>query len=264
MRNPRVFWGTAVLLLGVLLLLQNMGVIQINVWNLLWPLLIIFLGIQLLFSVWQRSPGGEQQHLALPVEDAREAYIVIEHGAGRIKMGSGTQPGELVSGDFNGGVIHTLTREGAVARLTLKMPDVTFTSWPFMQTSSRSWDMRFTPDIPLDILLKTGASESVLDLGDSLVRSLRVETGASSTTIHCPQRAGYTRMDLHSGAASIDVGVPQGIAARIEVKGALSSTNIDRSRFPQSGNIYQSPDYLSAANRVDIQIESGVGSVTIH
>jgi hypothetical protein len=39
--------------------------------------------------------------------------------------------------------------------------------------------------------------------------------------------------------------------------------NVDRSRFPQNGNIYQSPDYATAANRLDIQVETGVGSVDI-
>jgi hypothetical protein len=43
----------------------------------------------------------------------------------------------------------------------------------------------------------------------------------------------------------------------------MSSTSIDRARFPQNGNVYQSPDYPGAPNRIDIQLETGVGSVEI-
>ena len=38
---------------------------------------------------------------------------------------------------------------------------------------------------------------------------------------------------------------------------------VDETRFPGFDNRYQSPDYETAANKVDIDIETGVGSVSV-
>jgi hypothetical protein len=57
--------------------------------------------------------------------------------------------------------------------------------------------------------------------------------------------------------------VPQGVAASIRARGGLASINIDSNRFPRSGDVNQSPDYETAANKVDMDIQTGVGSVDI-
>ena len=85
-----------------------------------------------------------------------------------------------------------------------------------------------------------------------------------STDLRLPERAGFTRAEVHAGAASIKIYVPQGVAARINVKSGLSGINIDSMRFPPAGNgFYQSADYASAANRAEIYIETGVGSIDV-
>jgi hypothetical protein len=43
----------------------------------------------------------------------------------------------------------------------------------------------------------------------------------------------------------------------------LSEISVDQNRFPRTGNGYQSADYDTAANKVDILIETGVGSVKV-
>jgi hypothetical protein len=44
---------------------------------------------------------------------------------------------------------------------------------------------------------------------------------------------------------------------------ALGSTQIDEARFPRIGDIYQSLDYATAENRVDMDIQAGVGSLRV-
>jgi len=39
--------------------------------------------------------------------------------------------------------------------------------------------------------------------------------------------------------------------------------NIDKSRFPRQGDVYISPDYESAANRVSLKILADVSRLTI-
>ena len=44
---------------------------------------------------------------------------------------------------------------------------------------------------------------------------------------------------------------------------AIGSSQIDETRFPRTLDGHASPDYEGAANRVDITIEGGVGSVRV-
>jgi hypothetical protein len=39
---------------------------------------------------------------------------------------------------------------------------------------------------------------------------------------------------------------------------------VDPSRFPKQGLVHQSADYETAANKVDLKIQMGVGSVEVH
>ena len=139
-------------------------------------------------------------------------------------------------------------------------------TFPWMWGPGRSldWSFGLNSGIPLSLELKTGASESRLDLADLLVTDLRLETGASATQINLPAKAGRTRAEIRAGAASVELQVPPGVAARIRIRGGLSSANVDAARFPRMGDVYQSQDYHTAANTADIDIETGVGSVRIY
>ena len=108
-----------------------------------------------------------------------------------------------------------------------------------------------------------GASRAVLDVRDLRVRSLELQTGASETRVLLPRAAGATTVRAQAGAASLTFEVPQGVAARIRSRMALGSAQIDQARFPPSSGGYESPDYATAANRVEITIEGGLGSVRV-
>ncbi len=57
--------------------------------------------------------------------------------------------------------------------------------------------------------------------------------------------------------------VPNGVAARIRSRMVLGSTQIDQGRFPPTALGYESIDYASAQNRVDIDVQGGVGSLRV-
>ncbi|HEY7941389.1 MAG TPA: hypothetical protein VID25_05550, partial [Candidatus Limnocylindrales bacterium] len=95
------------------------------------------------------------------------------------------------------------------------------------------------------------------------VRSLDLQTGASETRVLLPYAAGATTVHARAGVASLILEVPQGVAARIMTRVALGTREIDEARFPRIGDLYQSLDYATCPNRVDIAVEGGVGSVRV-
>ena len=123
--------------------------------------------------------------------------------------------------------------------------------------------MRLSDTLPLELEIKTGASDNTVDLRDLKLTLFRLDTGASSTELDLPAQAGFTRAEIHSGAASVTVRVPHNVAARIRYQASAASVSIDPLRFPKSGAYYQSQDYESAENKVDLMIETGAGSVDV-
>lgn len=264
MRRMSYFWGGVLILFGALLLLRNTGIMTFNVWGVFWPLVLILLGIQAILSFSGRSRVLPQQVLSIPLGSAIQADVRIQHGAGRLNLQAGNDPTALVSGKFYGGVENNLSNTGGLARLTLHAPSNDFMVWPFFNSyQGFTWDVLVNPDLPLTIDLQTGASESNIDMRRLKVTDFRLSTGASSTTITMPENAGQTRGRLSYGAAAVNIHVPEGVAARIEINSGLMGKNIDTHRFVQRGNVYESPDFSIAPNRVDLFIESGVGSIDI-
>jgi hypothetical protein len=72
-----------------------------------------------------------------------------------------------------------------------------------------------------------------------------------------------TTVRAESGAASLVIEVPEGVAARIRSRMGLGSSQVDERRFPRSAAGFESADYGTAANRADIDISGGVGSVRV-
>ncbi len=78
-----------------------------------------------------------------------------------------------------------------------------------------------------------------------------------------PRAAGATTIKAQAGAASLTIEIPTGVAARIRTRMALGSTQVDTARFPRGGAGYESPDYSTAPNRVEIDVQGGVGSLRV-
>lgn len=265
MRRESIFWGIILLLLGTAFLLDNLGLLPVGVsaWEIFWPLLLISLGIMVFLRATRR--GGENPvSLHVPLGQAQRAKVNIKYGAGELRIDDRAGTSDLVSGSFGGGVEHSTRQLGDDMQVDLRMPPVNWpVAWPFTGTGSLNWTVGLNPDIALALDLEIGASRNLIDLRNLNISELRLSTGASSSTIDFPERAGYTAAWLKSGAAAVDINIPTGVAARIRTRGGLASIDVNTARFPRLGGEYQSPDYATADNRVDLDVETGVGSVRI-
>ena len=262
MKRGTLFWGMVLIILGLALLLDNLGILgDINIWNLLWPLFLITLGAWILFGrVFRRVPATE--HVSIPLEGAQSARVRVGHGAGRLDVYAGSGMGILAEGDFTGGLDFRSQQVGDVLEVKMRPPE-NFFPFDWSPGTTLDWSFGLSADIPLSLDFETGASESRLNLRDLRLTELRLKTGASSTTIDLPANAGQTRAIIESGAASVNIAIPEGVAARIRTQGGLSTFQVDTNRFAQVGGVYQSLDYDTAANKVDMDIQMGVGSVNI-
>ena len=253
--------------IGVVLIVLG-AITLLGIFHVFWPLLLIAVGVLIVMGAsWRRGEAVREQ-AAVALDGAQEAAVRVRHGAGKLSIGAGTAPGDLLSGSFGGGLDALKSRDGGRLAVEMRVKDRDVTHYVFPWTRGNigvlDWDFVLNTAVPLTLALETGASESRLLLTDLQVRELSVSTGASSTIVDLPARAGMTRVRVESGAASVKLRVPAGVAASISIRGALAGIHVDTSRFPKVGDSYRSADYDSAANRVEISVETGVGSIEIN
>lgn len=286
MNRHNLFWGLALLVLGLLLLADNLGLLGgVNVWAIFWPLALIALGVRILWrstdhrDAWTTRSAGDTslrtadspsipagrragEAVRLPLQGARRATLHFHHGAGELRLDAAAAPDELLSGIFEGGLDHRLSGGPDEVTVDLSVPAGTLTPLDF--NGGLNWTLGVNPVIPLALDMELGASRNRLDLHALQVKDLRLQTGASATEVMLPERAGEVRVVIRAGAASVQLSVPENVSARIHAGGGLSSTQINTARFPQVGpGEYCSPDYEVAANKVDIDVETGLGSVNV-
>ena len=264
MKIKSAFWGSLFVIAGALLLLNNLGVLQVNVWRLIWPTFIIAMGVWTLLVATQGKDALETEELTLPLEGTKQGKMTLSFGAGQVKIKGDAAAGELLKGSFAGGVDVSSKKDGDFTKLSLKpsSEEIIFTIMPWTW-GAREWDFGLSRDVDWKLHFEMGASDAQVDLSDLKVTDLEVDTGASNTKIILPANAGQTHVDLSGGAASILFEVPEGVAARIQVDSGLAAINIDRERFPRIGSYYKSTDYETAANKVDINADFGAGSLSI-
>jgi hypothetical protein len=273
MRRWNFIIGAVLVVLGGLLLLQlaiNAMGIAFHIMWIFWPLILIGLGVWIIQGfTWGGWKSGEvaREDASIPLDGASEASVRVQHGAGRLTVGSGTAPDQLLTGSFGGGLESSTSR--ANGRLSVEMRikerDVSrfFRSWTRGRYGLLDWDFRLNSTVPLSLTFETGANESRLTLTDLQVRELRLKTGASSTTIDLPARTPHTRLSIDSGAAAVRIRVPSGVAAQVRVNSALSGVHVNAARFPRAGDVYRSADWDSAQYKVEISVETGVGSIDV-
>ncbi|MCY3784383.1 MAG: hypothetical protein OXG79_11435 [Chloroflexi bacterium] len=292
-------FGGALILVGIVALLWNFDVLPDRFWPVawsLWPVALVAVGAGLALSrvrawlgstaflvvliagfgtAWGLAAAGKGpvlHHRTIAVERGQATAVRLEVnvGAGSLSLGAQAPSGLLIAGNLESRAvdidyaISESHQPGGRSVIELGSgPGREFSIWPG-QGSSEDWHLHLTPDIPTEVRVEAGAADIDLNLRGLRLQLLEIEGGAADIDVVMPAAAGRTEASIEVGAASLRITVPEGVTARIEVDAGLSSIQIDEDRFPQaSDDVYISPDFDRAANRVDITIDAGASHVEI-
>ena len=256
-RGPPLF-GLLLVALGVVLLLQNLDVIDWDLWAEIWrfwPVLLVAIGANLILG--RRVPWlttiivvvllvGSVLGAALlaesdasvrvdridePLLSTMSLDLGVGFGMGSLVIDS-LPPGssKLVEGSLDapcGYAATSFQRHDGTAALDIDVSGESF----FPCGWGRDWRVSLSTVPEIAMALGTGASSIDLDLTDLRVKSLHVAAGAADLDIRMPARAGDVEVVIDAGAADIDVWIPDGVEARIVNDSGLSSFKVSR-RFP--------------------------------
>jgi hypothetical protein len=261
MRVKNTFWGGMIILAGLVFLLDALNIIVVNVWGIIWAVALILVGVWFLGWAWTGRRSGEMEDVAVPLENAESAFVEIRHGAGQLSVEGGAETGELITGTARGGIEFRKRMRNGELHVDVQAPGRLYFTLPFAQPLI--WSLNLSEQIPLELDVRGGANESNLDLSRLKVTNLQLRTGASGTVLTMPAKVKSTRAEVHCGVASVQINIPEGVAAKIRASGGMSNISIDRDRFPRIGGSFQSQDYDTAEYKLDLTLSMGVGSLIV-
>ncbi len=94
--------------------------------------------------------------------------------------------------------------------------------------------------------------------------NLELKPGVGGMEVVMPSNAGTVTAKLDGGIGGLTILIPQGVAARIRSHSGISGATINQARFPRVGeDLYESPDYATATNKIDLDVNAGIGGITL-
>ena len=225
-----------------------------------------------------------------PVEPLRASYEEPLEGTGRLSlsmefMGGNVEMSSNPSGTLSSDSVLAADFRSRPARVFRETSGevtrvILMSSGPFLRHSSddgqtrhesrvsfpvglADWGLTLPPEVEVDLEVAAGAADLELDLRDLNVRRLDIEAGISDIRVQLPNNAGQTHVDIAAGVTNIEIIVPHDVAARLDVAAPIGSVWVDPSRFVHTGDVYQSPHYSGARNRVNIDVEGFAADVTV-
>ena len=228
---------------------------------------IIALGVGLYFSRTWPSMGAQLVHepVSQPLGAAVSADVQIAMGVGKLRIGALDQPSTLIVGDITypdqSSVDRSFALRGDTASFTLHEQDSQANSLIKHSEDAAVWDLRLNPATPMRLTLETGVGNGTIDLAQLHVTDLDLKTGVGNTILTLP-RQGQVQARISGEVGNTTISIPAGVAVRLALSTGLGSINVPDS-YRHEGNVYVSPDFDSAANRVDLTASSRAGDITI-
>jgi hypothetical protein len=234
-------------------------------------------------------------NLSEPLNGTKTAIVDINTDSGNLTLDTLTGGERLLASgalqyfEKQGPPIRTLSSSDGQATLTLQGGG-TERSWfrlPWAAcTGAYEWQIHLNPTISSDITAHSGGGNVKLNLAGMAVARLSADTGGGNMDVVLPDNAanlsvtaktgggnvsvelgsgttGSNTINATSGAGNVVVCVPNDIAAKIHATSGLGKVIVD-SRFSKiDDTTYQSADYNTAANTVEISVHSGAGNVSV-
>jgi hypothetical protein len=284
--------------IGVIFLMANFGWLMLNPVEVilrLWPIFLVSAGIGIIFdrratgtvgalfgalliliilggALWLsgvRSGSVEAlpgQTFTQSMERATKANVTLEPTAGSLHVSALAEPTSLVEGTVNSqddeDVRRTFSVQDGVGNFRLKNDNV-FVGFAPGGGDWRTWNLRFNPEVPIDMVVNLGVGDTTLDLTDLQISDLNVNSAVGLVTVNLPREGNFSgKLGGAIGGATVVVPKDADVGVRLHMSNGLVVANVPHG-YDKRGNTYTSPNYESAANHIDLDVSQAIGTVTV-
>lgn len=193
---------------------------------------------------------------------AGRAEVTLRSGVAELRVSGGAASGLLAEGTIRPlrgeRIERTFALAGGVARLTLESQGRVA---GFSGARAGLWELGLSGEVPLELSVDTGVGEAVLDLAELQLTRLALNTGVGASTVILPPAGSY-EASISTGVGAASVRLPASLPARITVARGLGGIAVPAD-FERDGDVYTSPGFAAATERVELHVSSGVGLVDI-
>ena len=294
-RNVTLLGPVLLIAVGIILLLNTLGILEWSIWwslLRLWPVLLIAAGLDLLIgrcSTWGAllvaaltlallagalwlivngvsTSGANVQTIRQPLGEVTRADVALNPAVGVLKVEALPESADLVRGtvpaDDGLTVEQEFAQQGDQATYSLTTSGATWVPTPGGWDQDQLWDLGLSPAPSLKLWVNMGAGQTDLNLDGLNLERLEVENGLGFTEVMLPDQGDYI-VSISQAMGGISVVLPETLAVRIEADTALAGRNLPSSLVKEGDNVYTSPGYGTATNRVDLTLSVAMGMVTV-
>ncbi len=297
LNREKLLWGLLLLGVGIVILLQNLGVISFY-WRpvfRLWPLIIIIIGVNLLLP-----RKGTGNLVAVLFTAAAVAFLIFTGVEGR-KFSPFSTSEHLTERTFrqftdpeisaarlnvSGGAVTYKIIPSEAEDLFLAETESTFGSHHFsyktddslgivdfkMDTGSKGVklggddynkvEMQLQPELPWQINFSMGAGTADFDLRSNRISRLVINGGAAAIKAKLGSPEQKSRIVVSGGATNVKLEIPTSAQCRISVSTALSSRNFAGFTKISDGS-FVTPGFDSSLPHYEIRFSGGMSSFSV-
>lgn len=289
------FIGPAILIfLGAVFLLNNFSILPWDVWQSLWkfwPAILILIGVEILlgrsasirtfvilaaliflvpvvlsYNPLTNNPLNTDE---LKVEEtlgtATKVKLDLDFPTSNIKLDSLNPDSNFLA---EGKITYSeaskkpeIIKEESTGVTTLKLTQSLEGKLPFISNLRTNVNLSLTSVVPVEIILRTGASNVEFDFTDLRVEYLEINSGATNITIKFSETFSQ-KVLIKSGASSVILEFPEKLEAKVILNSQVKSVDAN-DRFKSEENTYKTEGYDKASVRADVEVTAGAGSVVI-
>ena len=260
--RPRsLFWPILLVGVGIIWLLSNLGIIQtVSIGSVLklWPLLLIVLGIEILFSrryPWVGAVVGlvaigvvvtimiagpqlgletgstlKTETFSTPIENVTSVEYNFDTSSSPVTISALEEGGQdLISAEVTYAGIMNFDVAGTTEK-TIRLSETSgqsdWLNWD-LSFDQLGWDIGLAPEIPSDLILNGGSGSIDMDLSGLNLNSLRTDFGSGSSEIILPETVEPYEVEIESGSGSVNLDLPENTSLTLTLDTGSGSNTIN-------------------------------------
>ncbi|MBN1579162.1 MAG: hypothetical protein JXA89_00560 [Anaerolineae bacterium] len=194
------------------------------------------------------------------LDDAEQVEVTIQFGGGTLEIGSSGDDlgkGSLMSGEFlynldelEPEIDYTVTQERGSLRIRNLSQEIRLDRWT--KEIRNEWKLVLTNEVPLEMVIDTGASQGELALGGLPITGMELTVGAADVKVSFDERnpQEMNALRVHSGAARLELA-------------NLGNANLEKLLFDGGIGSYIFDLRGEWQRSAQVEIKSGVSNITI-
>jgi hypothetical protein len=126
-------------------------------------------------------------------------------------------------------------------------------------------DIQLNSSVRWALRIAAGATQQTLDFSAGKVSGVDIAVGVTRIDLSLPRPQGTVPVRLTGGASELAIHTPSGVPTRVTAgsgAGTISLNGVQRSGVP-AGTVLATGGWDTATDRYDVQLSSGVATVTV-